>query len=340
VNIGRISADTSHSFQTTKAVMPGLAARFYMNRKWFLSDPDAFNVEAQVPLTRTQASTTAGPGGRAGRGAGEAAGGGAGRGGRGGPLTLSEAETSIVSAAVSGGMYEIGDDLPILGTETDRLDLVRNQDLLTMAKISRASTPMDLLSYETEDEEPSIFFLREDARQSILSVFNWTDGPRSHTLKLADFGLAANRTYQATDVLRQGRGVSLDAGTVRLDNQEPHSVRVIKLIDSATPAEAPSIAAQVPSEAGVTQVVTFSAEAREGGVPALAYHWDFGDGVTAEGARVTHAYTHAADFTVRLTADGLDGRAAQQSFPVRVTGTINRSSDASGNTRYVEPTGR
>ncbi len=41
VDMGRISADTSHSFQNTKAVEPGIAARFYMNRNYFLDDPDA-----------------------------------------------------------------------------------------------------------------------------------------------------------------------------------------------------------------------------------------------------------------------------------------------------------
>jgi alpha-galactosidase len=313
VDEGRTSADSAHSFQTTKALASGIAARFYMNRNYFLNDPDAFNVGAEVPIARGR------------QGAAQSG------------LSLSEAQASIVISAVSGGMYEIGDDLPILGAEKDRLELVKNADLINMAKISRAATPVDLLSYDVEDGQPSIFFLREDPRQSILVVFNWTEQPRSHTLKLADLGLPANRTYQASDVLNQGAAVAVNAGTVQLDNMARHSVRVIKLTDSAAPAAAPEITAQVPAEGHPSEALAFSAQAREDGVPALAYHWDFGDGTTADGARAAHTYTRDADFTVQLTADGLDGITAHQSFTVKVTGTLAAAGDVLQNRRYVEP---
>jgi hypothetical protein len=315
VDTGRISADTAHSFQTTKAAAPGVAARFYMNRNYFLNDPDAYNVCAEVPVMSGRQ--------------------GAARSG----LSLSEAQASIVLSAVSGGMYEIGDDLPILGAERDRLDLVKNQDLLDMAKISRAATPVDLLSYDAEDGQPSIFFLREDPRQSVLVVFNWTEQPRSHSLKLADLGLPANRTFQASDVLNKSEAVAVNGGTIRLDNMTRHSVRVIKLIDSAAPAAAPTIIAQVPSEARVSELLQFSAQAQDAGVPALSYHWDFGDGTTADGPRTAHTYTRDADFTVQLTAGGLDGVAAHQSFTVKVTGTLVAAGDVLQNRRYMEPAG-
>jgi len=86
-------------------------------------------------------------------------------------------------------MYEIGDDLLLLSGEKDRLALVENRDLLNMAKAGRASTPVDLMAYEPEDGQPSVFLLRQSPRQSILTVFNWTDEPRSHSLSLADLGV-------------------------------------------------------------------------------------------------------------------------------------------------------
>ena len=73
------------------------------------------------------------------------------------PLTLDEARASIVLAALSGGKYDIGDDLPTLGSEPERLALVTNRDLLQMAKLGRASKPLDLMTYRPEDEQPSIF---------------------------------------------------------------------------------------------------------------------------------------------------------------------------------------
>jgi hypothetical protein len=355
VDAGRISSDTAHSFVNTKVDEPGIAARFYMNRNYFLDDPDAFNIASQLPVAPGRqggGSGFAGPGAATASttgGAAATAGGGQsvaqasqprpGAQFQQGGQTLSEAQASIVLAAVSGGMYEIGDDLPILGTEKDRLDLVKNQDLLNMAKISRASTPVDLLSYDPADGQPSIFFLQEDPRQSILVVFNWTDQPRSHTLKLADFGLAADNTFQGSDVLNAGAAVAVNAGSVDLEDMPKHSVRVIKLIDSGVAAAAPTITAQVPSAVSVSEVLPFTARAQEAGVPALSYHWDFGDGTTADGPTATHAYTRDAEFTIQLTAGGLDGITAQQSFTVKVTGT-QTAGDIRQNTRYTESAGQ
>jgi hypothetical protein len=225
-------------------------------------------------------------------------------------------------SAVSGGMYEIGDDLPMLGAEKDRLALVENQDLLRIAKVSRAFTPVDLLSYESEDEQPSIFFLKQEQRQSMLAVFNWTEKPRSHTLTLAALGLPASHTFQGFDVLNQNESFGIEGGAVRLANQPPHSVRMIKLIDSAVPAAAPTVTAQVPAEAKAGDSIKLSAQAQATGVPALSFRWDFGDGTTADGSVATHTYTRSADFTVKLTVDGLDGMVAEQTFPVKVTGTV------------------
>ena len=162
VDTGRISADTGHSFQRTKNAAPGIAARFYMHRNFFVNDPDAFNVTDSYVLEARRRSR---------------------------PFRCAAAQASIALSAVSGGMYEIGDDMLVLGSEKDRLALVENQDLLNMAKVGRASTPVDLMTYEPEDEQPSIFFSAESPRQAMLTVFNWTNTPGSHTLKLADLGL-------------------------------------------------------------------------------------------------------------------------------------------------------
>ena len=137
VDTGRISADTGHSFERTKNAASGIAARFYMQRNFFVNDPDAFNVTATHLMEHANERSS---------------------------ISLAAAEASIALSAVSGGMYEIGDDMPVLGSEKDRLALVENRELLNMAKVGRASTPLDLMTYEPEDGQPSIFFLREDQR--------------------------------------------------------------------------------------------------------------------------------------------------------------------------------
>jgi hypothetical protein len=44
VDCGRISVDTGHAFRASEEAVSGIAARYYMQRNWFVSDPDAFSV--------------------------------------------------------------------------------------------------------------------------------------------------------------------------------------------------------------------------------------------------------------------------------------------------------
>jgi hypothetical protein len=311
VDTGRVSTDTGHSFQRTKDAAPGIAARFYMHRNFFVNDPDAFNTTGQSFSDRPKRPSS---------------------------LALPAAEASIALSAVSGGMYELGDDMPVLGSQKDRLALVANTDLLNMAKIGRASIPLDLMTYELEDEQPSIFFLQESPRQAILTIFNWTETPRSHSLKLADLGLPVEHTFAAVDVLNQAVPVTLQSGTVRIENQLPESVRLIKIIDVNVSPSAPSIRAQVPSEANAGETIHLSAQTEGSGVPAVEYHWDFGDGTNVSGPKVSHVYTRAAPFTICLTVDGVDGIPAVQSFTVNVIGDLRALHNLTDNRRFRDPT--
>ena len=311
VDEGRISVDTAHSFQSSLDAAPNIAARYYMNRNFYVSDPDAFNVSRQMIPGETW------------RPAKE-------------PLTLSEAQVAIVLAAVAGGMYEIGDDLPTLGADPERLALVENLDLLRMVQLGRAATPLDLMSFLPEDELPSVFFLKEDQRQAMLAVFNWTQKPRSHSLALGELKLAPAHPYQAADILNPDAAVSLDATSLRLEDQPPHSVRLIKLIDTSVPASAPTVQAQAPSAAKAGDPVKFTAAVGADSVPALAYRWDFGDGTTADGAVVSHTYTKAGTFGVKLSVEGVDGLAADQTFSVAISGHPSTRFDLEHSRRYLE----
>ena len=305
VDEGRVSQDTGHAFLRSKEAEPGIAARYYMHRNFFISDPDAFTVSRQLLEERAIQA----------------------------PLTLNEAQVSIALAAVSGGMFEIGDDLPILGSDSDRVALIKNPDLLAMAKLGRAALPLDLLTYTDKDEQPSAFLLQEDQRQSILAVFNWTEQPSSHTFSLSDLKLPAGHLYKLSDSFAQDQPLAMDHETLRLDNQPAHSVKLIKIIDTSIPAAAPSIAFQVPSQANIAEEIKFSGTASKDGVPALAYRWDFGDGVVADGASLTHTYTAAGNYTVRFTAQGLDGKSEEKTFSIAISGSVNLPSPR----RYSEP---
>ena len=310
VDTGRVSADTGHSFLRSKTAAPGIAARFYMNGNFFIDDPDAFNV-TDTDLVEHSGERSS--------------------------HSLATAQTSIALSAIAGGMYEIGDDLLVLNSEKERLALVENRDLVNMAKAGRASTPVDLMTYEPEDGQPSVFLLRQSPRQSVLTVFNWTDQPRSRSLSLKDLGVPASSTMVATGVMDSSSNFTLAGDAIRLENQTPQSAVVIKLVDDAVAKAAPTVTARVPSQSKVGETMAFSAQAAPDGVPALSYHWDFGDGTISQGPKVFHCYTRAADFTVRLMVEGPDNLPYEQSFSIGVTGELKPTFDLRANRRFEQP---
>ena len=72
-------------------------------------------------------------------------------------------------------------------------------------------------------DNPSIFFLREDERQSMLVVFNWTDTANSHTLSLREMGYSAKGSIDATDIFHPERKVNISGHRLQIDEQAPHS---------------------------------------------------------------------------------------------------------------------
>jgi alpha-galactosidase len=186
------------------------------------------------------------------------------------PLSLADAQVSIALAAVSGGMFELGDDMPLLSTEPDRIALVKNHDLLQVARLGRAALPLDLMTYKAEDTMPSVYLTKEDRRVTVLTVFNWSEKARSHTFALAELGLPQGDSYTASDVLDNSRSVKLVGGKLGARRPTAHSVRMIKLVDTSVAAAAPTITAEVPSGAETGGVVKLAATAKVNGVPAIA----------------------------------------------------------------------
>ena len=311
VDYGRISQDTGHTFDASKEAAPGIAARYYMNRNFFVADPDAFTVSTQTIDDQSWHESNK-------------------------PATLDDAKVSIALAAVSGGMLEIGDALPSLSKAPERLALIQNKDLINMIRLGKASVPLDLMNFAPEDGQPSIFLLKEDDRQSILTVFNWTDKERDHSIDLVTAGLPATGQYAVTDVLddvldNQKSGAV--ASGVLSFRQLAHSVRVFKIVDAHFPAVAPAVKTEHPSAGNAGSTLTFAARS-QGRDAVLSYHWDFGDGVTMEGSDVKHTYTELGEFKVQVTAAGLSGLSAEDHFQLRISGHMPTTFDPQNIKRY------
>jgi hypothetical protein len=297
VDAGRISQDTGHTFEATRDAASGVAARYYMNRNFFIADPDAFTVSTQTVDDQSW------HGGQR-------------------SLTLDEAKVSIALAAVSGGMFEIGDDLPTLGASPERLSLVKNAALLEMARLGRASTPIDLMSYAPSDQQPSVFLLEENGRQAMLTVFNWTEQSRTRAINLAQLGLKEPGKYKMIDVFGDEGCCDIASGTLNL-SQKPHSVRMIKLIDNSVPAIPPPLEVLSPGGAAAGETLVFKAHAMSPEAPVLACHWDFGDGTSSDGTEVRHAYTHSGEYPVTVTVTGLDSVTNLRTLAVTISGSIS-----------------
>lgn len=296
VDYGRISQDTGHTFEATKEAATGIAARYYMDRNFFVSDPDAFAVSTQTISDQSWHESRT-------------------------PATLNEARASIALAAVTGGMFEIGDNLPSLEHSPERIALLENPDLLDMVHLSRASTPVDLMGYAKADGQPSVFFLKESPRQSILTVFNWTEQERRHAIPLSRLGLAADAHYQISDILDASAHATLHSGAVEVV-VPPHAVRMLKIVNEDVAAAAPVVAVKYSGAGKAGETLTFGAEAAAAD-PVVSWKWDFGDGVSAEGAAVAHAWTEPGDYSVSLTAHGVDGRETQKQCHVRISGYMS-----------------
>jgi len=294
VDEGRLSQDTGHTFLRSKEAATGIAARYYMQHNFFLSDPDALTVSRQLIEERQIQA----------------------------PLTLEEAQVSVTLAAVSGGMFEIGDDLPTLGKDAERVALVTNPDLLQMIRLGKSSLPLDLMTYRHEDEQPGVFLLQEDARQAMLAVFNWTERSNSHAFSFSDLGLQPDHHYHVLNVFRPKEQSRFNSTGLQVEKLPVHSVELFKILDDSIPAQPPSVVAQVPTNGKVSQDLLFTAAAPDSPVPAIAYHWDFGDGVIADGATLTHAYTHGDSFVAHLRVEGVDGLSFEKDYPVIISGSM------------------
>jgi hypothetical protein len=249
------------------------------------------------------------------------------------PVSLDEAKASIALSAVAAGMHEIGDDLPALGADLERLALVQNQDLIEMVKLGRASTPLDLMSYSPEDDQPSIFWVAEDNRQGMLTIFNWTDKPRTRSIDFSSLGLPHSNQHRISDVF-DGKALATPNPDSFVLDLPPRSARVLKIVNLGVPAQPPVIKVEHMPGIKTGVAVTFRAQPANSNDVIVSYRWSFGDGVTLEGPEVSHAYTKPGTYQVTVTATGLGGLSTEDSFRLPVSGSLSTSFVPTEKRRY------
>jgi hypothetical protein len=86
---------------------------------------------------------------------------------------------------------------------------------------------------------------------------------------------------------------------------------------------APTLSAvQIPGNGTVGRTLNFSAAATDAWTPSPTLSWNFGDGQTAEGPSVSHAFNAGGSFNVTVTATDSVGNASSASGTVQVPATL------------------
>lgn len=109
-------------------------------------------------------------------------------------------------------------------------------------------------------------------------------------------------------------------------NTDAATVLVTVTADDVLPAAVPSVG----DDATAGDPVTFDASDSTDNAYLDSYAWDFGDGTTAEGATVAHAYAAPGDYAVTLTVTDASGNVDTATITVSVAAAPSRSTGGSG----------
>jgi PKD repeat protein len=190
------------------------------------------------------------------------------------------------------------------------------------------------MTYAPDDKQPSIFLLKENGRQTMLTVFNWTEAQRARAIDLVSLGLKKPAEYEIVEVFGDQGCCSSTSDAINFV-EKPHSVRMLKLIDKSMPALPPPFEiSSAAADAKAGETLAFSAEASSSSqTPLLTCRWDFGDGLSLEGMQVQHAFTHAGRYDVQATVTGLDATTNRKTVTVSISEDVPTRFEAADKTR-------
>lgn len=147
----------------------------------------------------------------------------------------------------------------------------------------------------------------------------WSFGDGSSAL-----GVLVTHTYAAPGTYVASLTVTDNAGATATDS-------LVVTVTNAVLANRPPVASAGPDVAGTvgTAVAFHGGGSVDPDGPIAAYAWDFGDGGTAAGVAVSHAYAAAGQYTVRLTVTDAAGATGFDTAVVTVTAALNQPPVAS-----------
>jgi len=136
--------------------------------------------------------------------------------------SIDEAKCHMTLEAIMGGLFFFGDKVESLPAE--RLDLLKNRDIIAVNKLGVHAIPLDLFSGV---DIPTIWKL-ETADRLIITVFNWldTDVTKTYSFK-SDFEL--NYSKYKINELWTKKDYQIVSGKLTLQ-QPAHSVKIFEFV--------------------------------------------------------------------------------------------------------------
>jgi len=136
-------------------------------------------------------------------------------------------------------------------------------------------------------------------------------------------GPAAKNGYTSTtdyDHYSLLKTIETNWGLPSLTSNDENANAMTEFLQSGPPPLAVDFTS-TPASPTIGQNVTFMATS-SGGTPPVTFAWTFGDGGTASGNPVTHAYGEVGTFPVQLTATDSDMQVATHSTSIIVSGSV------------------
>jgi len=224
-----------------------------------------------------------------------------------------ECTADITSGAVTYGVTAINPD----GSETT----VSN--LLTY---SADSTAPDTTAPDTTALKAVITASTTNGPAPLSVGFNASTSTGTIASYLWDFGDGSTATTQTVNHIYTNAGTYTARLTLTDNVGQTNTATVAVTAASApiTPATPPTAVISSSAATGPAPItVSFDGSGSTATNATLnAYNWSFGDGGSATGSKVSHAYTTAGTFTATLTVTDSKGQTSEVGTPVIVTAPV------------------
>ncbi len=194
--------------------------------------------------------------------------------------------------------------------------------LVNTPPVAEVTVPSE--PYRVANKSVQFSGIRSSDSDGTISTYQWTIDGTSSTGPTTSHRFASPGTYPVS---------------LRVTDNEGGSVVTSETITvTADPLPSVQIAAST-ARRSAGQGVSFGATAQDTNGTIASYDWRFGDGATAAGAAVTHAYAKPGEYTVTATATDDDGNRGATTSQIEVVPPLSLSltSPADGSTFITSP---